>query len=319
MRRKPAFVFAVLMLASACSAHPKKSSSGLGQEPRTIAYCELAGDPAAYNHELIRLTGFVTHGFEDFQLIDPNCPPLPYQFSVWLMYSGKAESNTAYCCPGETGQESRPESLVVEGIQVPLLSDSVFQRFTDLLKKEPDTTVHATVVGRFFSGKKQELGGKTSWNGAGHLGCCSLFVVQRVETFEPHTRADVDYTAEAGWYEKEGCKYNSLRWQKHVSVNYEEETAKQAITEQKLADSGERSWAFIDPQRVAIESLKPFYGDEIPTLRKVKTTPVRQVFRWNTSGKSVTIVVTRPYWLSFYAKTNTVAWITTMIKQADCH
>jgi len=235
------------------------------------------------------------------------------------MYGGKTESNTAYCCPGESGQETRPESLTIEGVQVPLLRDLIFQRFTDLLKTEPDTTVRVTVIGRFFAGVKQELGGQSSWGGAGHMGCCSLFAVQRIEAFEPHTRTDVDYAAEAGWYENEGCKYNSLQWKKHVSITYEEEAAKQAIAEQRLADSGERAWAFTDPQRVALDSLGPFQGEIVPVLRKVRATPVRQVFRWRNAGKTVTIVVTRPYWLSFYAKTNSVAWISTMIKEAGCH
>jgi len=319
MRNGPKLLFALLLFAFPSSARAKLSPSDSAPEPRTLTYCDLAGDLAAYNHELIRITAFVTHGFEDFQLSDPNCSSLPYQFSVWVMYGGKTESNTAYCCPGESGQETRPVSLVIEGVQVPLMRDTMFQRFTDLLKKEPDTTVRVTVVGRFFSGVKQDIGGKTSWGGAGHMGCCSLFAIQRVETFEPHTSTDVDYTAVAGWYESEGCKYGSLSYKNHVSINYDDEQAKQAIAEQGLADSGERAWAFTDPQRVAIESLKPFYGDEVPLLRKVKSTPARQVFRWRNAGKTVTIVVTRPYWLSFYAKTSSVAWISTMIKEADCH
>jgi hypothetical protein len=260
----------------------------------------------------------MTHAFEDFQLAEPDCPALPYAFAVWVTYGGRIESNTSYCCPGESGQETRPASLTIEGIQVPLLSDLVFQRFTDLLKKEPDTTVRVTVVGIFFAGTKQKLGNRISWGGAGHMGCCSLFAVERVETFEPHTRTDVDYSADAGWYESPGCKYNSFRWLRHVSISNEEETPKQAIREQKLADGGKRAWALTDPQRVAVDSLKPFYGDQIPVLRKVRTTPVRQVFRGQRQHNSVTIVVARPYWLSLFATGSSVAWISTMIKEADC-
>ncbi len=43
------------------------------------------------------------------------------------------------------------------------------------------------MVGRFFSGEKQTVNGSTFWGGAGHLSCGSLFVIQRVEWFEPHT------------------------------------------------------------------------------------------------------------------------------------
>ena len=30
------------------------------------------------------------------------------------------------------------------------------------------------------------------------------------------------------------------------------------------------------------------------------------------------VVVTRPYWLSFYAASDSVAWVSTMIKEAEC-
>ncbi len=113
-----------------------------------MTYCELSKNPAAYNHELVRLTAFVTRGFEDFHLADPTCAT--EGFSVWVMYGGKAQSDTAYCCPGESAK-ARPESLTVEGVQVPLVDDLTFRKFTDLLKKVQDTTVRVTARGRFFS------------------------------------------------------------------------------------------------------------------------------------------------------------------------
>jgi hypothetical protein len=42
-------------------------------EPRNVSFCDLSRDPAAYNHQLVRLTAFVTHGFEDFQITEPDC------------------------------------------------------------------------------------------------------------------------------------------------------------------------------------------------------------------------------------------------------
>lgn len=319
MRTALKVLLALLMSAFPLSGQVvQSSSSGAAQEPRNVTYCELGRDPAAYNHELIRLTAFLTHGFEDFQLAEPNCPDLPYDFSVWVTYGGKVQSNTIYCCPGEGGKKARSKSLTVEGVQVPLLDDFVFHQFTHLLEKEPDTTVRATVVGRFFAGEKwQSPLGSTLWGGFGHLGCCSLFVIQRVESFEPHTRKDVDYTAEAGSYEENGCSsgrgysYSGLRY---VSLTDPEE----AIAEQALADSGERAWAFTDPQRVAVESLKSFYKDRVLLLRCVKKTPARQVFRWEDGKTVITVVVTRPYWLSFYSKSGSVAWVSTMIGEAHC-
>lgn len=284
-------------------------------KPREVTYCELSRDPAAYNHALVRLTAFVTHGFEDFQVTGPDCPT--QHFSVWLMYGGKAESNTLYCCPGEAGRETRSDSLTVEGVQIPLVNDPTFQQFIELLKKEPDTSVRSTLVGRFFSGTKETFETGTFWRGFGHMGCCSLLVIQRVESFEPHTRTDLDYTAEAGWYEDEGCKWGSEQDLLHVSVDNWNGAAQKGIAEQQKADHGQ-TWAFADPQRVAMESLKLLYPGQLPVLHNVKKTAARQVFRWRSGSKSVVVVVTRPYWLSFYAASNSVAWVTTMIKEAGC-
>ena len=305
------------MVASNLSAQSGQLSPAAVPEPRTIAFCELAKDPGAYNHELIRVTGFVTHGFEDFQLSEPDCSAIPHRFSLWLMYGGKARSNTMYCCPGEGAEQTRRESLIVEGVPIPLLQDSVFGRFTDLLNKEPDTTVRATLVGRFFAGENIH-DPEPTWKGFGHLGCCSLLAIQQVETFEPHGRTDVEYTAEGGWYEKEGCDPDSVSYRRHVSMTFDERAAREAIAEQSLADSGARAWAFTDPSRVAAESLAPFYGDRIPALQKVRATTARQVFRWKQAKRFITVVVTRPYWLSFYSSSGSVAWISTTIKEADC-
>jgi hypothetical protein len=50
-----------------------------------VTVCELKANPADYNHKLIEVIGFVSHGFEDFGLFDANCPSWPY---VWLEYGG---------------------------------------------------------------------------------------------------------------------------------------------------------------------------------------------------------------------------------------
>lgn len=295
------------------------SGSDEAVEPSNVTYCDLAKDPSTYNHALVRLTAFVTHGFEDFTLAEPNCDTPKQHLSIWVTYGGKARSNTVYCCPGEAERGERTKPLIVEEVQVPLVSDTVFQQFSDLLEKEPDTTVRATLVGRFFSGEKETINGFTNWTGFGHMGCCGLFVIQHVEAFEPHTKSDADYTEEAGWYEKSGCDSDNMQYLKHVSISESDGTAEQAIAEEELAESGSRAWAFSDPRRVAVESLKPFYGARFPALRKVINGSAREVFLWTDGRKSVAVVVTKPYWLAFYSKSGSVAWVTTTIKAFDCN
>src|SRR5262249_47436413 len=138
----------------------------------------------------------------------------------------------------------------------------------------------------------------------------SLLVIQRLESFEPHSRDDLDYTAEAGSYEPQGCKEHGLRGVRAILVGHSD-GVREAIAEQRAAEEGNRQWAFDDPQRVAVESLKAFY-ESLVHLKLVKKRPGRQVFRWRNGTKSVVVVVTRPYWLSFYAKSPSVAWVATL-------
>lgn len=309
-------LMAVIPLGAQTGTQAVDGPTNVIDKPRDVTYCELARDPAAYNRRLVRLTAFVTHGFENFNLSDPSCPT--EGFSVWVMHGGNAPSDTMYCCPGEVAGKTRPAPLTVEGVQIPLVADSIFTEFTDLLRKEADTTVRLTAVGRFFSGTKQTVGGQTRWGDAGHLGCCSLFAVQSVESFEPHTRSDVEYSAEAGWNEEEGCEYGQLDYLKHVAIAYPDREVVQAIAEQRKADSREAEWRFTDPQRVAVESLTQYYPDQRPVLRTVRRTSARHVFHWRRGRTRVIVVVTRPYWLSFYAKSRSVVWVSTMIKEARC-
>src|SRR6202049_1844567 len=136
MRKILELLFALLLAAVPLSAQSVPSSLSAIAEPHQVTFCELSKDPAAYDREVVRLTTFVTHGFEDFSLGEPNCLVLPSHFSIWLMYGGKVESNTAYCCPGETSQQTRAKPLTVEGIPIPLVEDPMFHQFTDLLEKE---------------------------------------------------------------------------------------------------------------------------------------------------------------------------------------
>jgi hypothetical protein len=306
----------VLLVAALLWARSGGSSENATQPLRRATFCELAAGPAAYNHQLLQMTVFLTHGFENFQLADPNCAASTQHFSIWVMYGGKTESNTAYCCPGETGGEKRSEPLTVEGIQIPLVDDSIFRRFMSILNKESDTTVRVTVTGTFFSGTQRSLNGTTLWGGYGHMGCCSLFVIQRVDSFEPHARIDLDYTSEAGFYEKEGCRSSSTRDLTFVSIP--DGTTDDAIKEQMTADQGRAPWAFNDPREVALRSLKSLYPVQTPKLRLVRQSPSRRVFQWSNANKSVTVVVSRPYWLSFYASSSSVVWVATMIKEAEC-
>jgi len=66
-RMKPSveLLLTLLIFALPLVAQIDKPSTNDIVEPHDVTYCELSKDPAAYNHQLLRLTAFVTHGFED--------------------------------------------------------------------------------------------------------------------------------------------------------------------------------------------------------------------------------------------------------------
>ena len=76
-----------LLIAALISARPVAQgpsvTSKLQEVPEKITVCQLKSDPARYNHKLVEVTGFISHGFEDFGLFDPKCES---KNSIWLDY-----------------------------------------------------------------------------------------------------------------------------------------------------------------------------------------------------------------------------------------
>ena len=282
------------------------------EERVKVSLCELKKNPGAYNHKLLEITGFVSHGFEDFTLVDPVCPDWP---SVWVEYGGTAASGTMYCC-GVTSARSRPKPLVVEKIRIDLVPDTLFQQFDKLIQRPPDSIARATLVGRFFSGEKQTAGGKDFWGGYGHMGCCSLFVIQQVLSVDSQDSTELDYRvwADQPRADKVGCGYTYL-----TEITPFEDSLKA----QARADSGQEDWAFSDPARVAAEGLARLInvGPGSVVLRETRRGQGRFIYEWRPKVKKVTymVVVSRPYWLSFYAKDpKRVAWIVIGAYESSC-
>lgn len=148
-----------------------------------VTVCQLLKEPWRYNHALVEVSGDVLHGFEVFQVYPEHCPEAPNSMGVWLDYGGENSSGTMYCC-GVTADRRRSSPLVVEGIGTHLKVDSAFQRFDALVGGEALTRVHATLLGRFFSGRQLRYP-KGVWGGYGHMGGFSLLVVEQVRSSQP--------------------------------------------------------------------------------------------------------------------------------------
>ena len=269
--------------------------------------CELVSNPQAFHNTRVRVTTFVEYEFENFTFSDPAClEPPSGSFSVWVTFGGSRSSGAIYCCPGEGGGRATPTPY-------PLVEDSIFKAFHSLLTKERDTIVRFTVVGTFLAAGKE--------GGYGHIGCCSLFVLERVESFDPHPRKDLDYSASLGSGEiRLACRESSM-WQYDTDPlpNVTGDRQDYQIREQAAADSGERSWLFDDPQRVALEAMRKAYGDGVTSVKRVKASPSRQVFVWSPAkDKLTTVVVARPYLLSLSARSTQVAWVVTSMVATRC-
>ncbi len=272
-------------------------------EPVRVTVCALKANPPEYNHKLVEVTGFVSHGFEDFGLFDPSCPSFPY---VWLEYGGTKKSGTMYCC-GVSANRSRPKELAVEGIQVSLATDKHFEAFDKLIHNPPDTVVHTTLVGRFFAGKETRFpSGEVEWHGYGHMGCCSLLAIQQVISVDPHDRDDLDYRSSPDQpnLDKAGCGFQDLvpPW-----------PYSDWVKAQQLADLLNKNLNFDSPNQVAIAALIQLAKlDESAAagLKEKQHSQGRIIYELDSEKATYMIVLSKPYLLSFYAKDpKRIAWV----------
>jgi hypothetical protein len=283
-----------------------------------VTVCQLQDDPAAYNHRLVEVTAFVSHAFEDFSLSDLACHSSQ---GVWLEYGGRAKSGTMYCC-GETADRHRLKQLKVEDIPIPLVDNKQFREFEELVQPpfrsgRYGAVVHATLVGRFFSGRKFVFPTGTFWGGYGHMGCCSLLAIQEVKSVDAQIRDDLDYGASNDQPDigKAGCGFRFL-----TPLDPHDDL----LRAQRDAERGQRDWVFEDPKRVAIDALSRFANVEersIMELREIRKAQGRYVYECKPAGKEETyfVVVSRPYVLSFYARDpKHVAWVLTAAFVSSC-
>jgi len=288
------------------------------EQSAKVSSCQIKSDPAVYNHKLVEVTGFVSHDFEDFTLFDPTCPSWP---AIWLEYGGNSKSGTMYCC-GVTADRHRSKELVLEDIPIPLTEDDEFLEFDKLIQPpfrsdRHGAIVHATLVGRFFAGRQEHYPKGTFWGGYGHMGCCSLLAIQAIKSVSPQDRDDLDYGASADQPDigKTGCGYRSL-----TPLQPDGDL----IKAQEGAELNHLDWVFADPQQVASDAIARFVNIEakaIMGLNQKRKAQGRIVYEWSPTGKAETymVVVSRPYWLSFYAHDpQRVAWVVVAAYISSC-
>jgi hypothetical protein len=173
-------MFIAYTLAVALVGTMGAQASQQNAKAETVDVCRLQANPAAYNRKLIEVSGLVLHGFEQFSMSDSQCLQ---KLGIWLEYGGSVNSETVFCCGPRAGTP-RGRTLIVEGMTLPLVDDALFRRFDDRIRKSLKATevkFPAKLPGHFFAGTKQQAAdGREYWGGYGHLGCCSMLVIQQV-------------------------------------------------------------------------------------------------------------------------------------------
>ncbi len=133
------------------------SANAHAEAPVPVTICQLLADPPAYDHKLVRISGSVTFTFENFTLNDDRCQGRTGP--IWLEYGG------------------------TNGVATTLVEDSAFQQFDSLLHQAPRPLIQATLICRYFAGRRQ-TSGDNEWGGFGHFGSFTLLVIQQVVSSE---------------------------------------------------------------------------------------------------------------------------------------
>ncbi len=149
------------------------------------------------------------------------------------------------------------------------------------------------------------------------MGCCTLLAIQEVRSADTENRKELDYGASADQptIEKVGCGYRDL-------LPIEQMTA--LLKWQQESELGKHDWAFDDPRRVAADTFVRLAKVNVDSLSGMKISHVaqgRKVFEWKQPGtkRSYMVVVSRPYWLSFYSRDpNRVAWVAIAAYESSC-
>jgi hypothetical protein len=287
------------------------------EEPLKVTACQLKKNPPAYNHKLVEVTGFATHASHDFTFYDPNCPSFP---AIWLEYGGTINSGTVNCCK-TINDRHRSQELVIDNVPVPLTDNQQFEDFDKAIQPplrpgQSGAVEHATLIGTFFAGQQmQDPDNGHYWGGYGYMGCCSMLAIQEVKDPDTHWRADLDYGESNEKLDfSPGCTLRML-------LSEEQDAA--SMQAQHDAESGSRDWAFTDPARVASDALSHtthISADKLAGIQLTHDSPARKTYAWRAgNSKSYMVVVSRPYWLSFYAHDpSRVAWVAVIAYESAC-
>src|SRR5215475_9697521 len=159
------------------------------QEVIDVSLCDLRASPDRFDNKTIRLHAFLSREFEDSTLHDPGCPDE-------ALLNRRVANETIWVW-ADFGDEAKWERVTG---YVPLVDDDRLRAFRTLLSERmrAGQMTSATMVGTFYAGRPLE-GAKstTRLRGYGHMGCCTLFVISQVESFELNYDEQLDYSRQS--------------------------------------------------------------------------------------------------------------------------
>ncbi len=299
MKKSGLFIILAVSICFGQTSDKRTGDKSASVNFEKVSLCRLSNDPGAFNRKSVEVSAFVSHGFEDSSVFESGCGER--YAGIWMEYGGTSSTATMYCC-GFTPKSTRPAVLTVEGVELPLVDNDNFKTLNALLHKDSGRTVRATLRGTFFSGKQDPYGNgkKDLWGGYGHMGCCSLFVIQEVVSVLPQNVDGLDYLSSINQpnTDKEGC--GSYKF--HTGDDWQS-----LVLKQRAADSGTDTWRYDKPGRVASEGLAKLLNRMADSIKLEETqkTESRIIYYWRPNGRKgvrYMVIVNRPYSLSLEAK-----------------
>jgi hypothetical protein len=171
-----------LLLLSQCLC---LSPTAAQTKPSAVPLCDVLQSPDRFDKQTIQLRGNVHLAFEVFNLTSEECPnKWP---SIWLAFGGDAATPTMSTVNDTVRVPGSARTF--GGIAVSLVKDENFERFFALISarrgRDPLYHVTASLTGTFLAGnRKLQSNGRPHMPGYGHLGCCFLFVISRVDAVD---------------------------------------------------------------------------------------------------------------------------------------
>lgn len=324
-------LLALLLLTSCLSVHAQSSKSA-SAAPLDISVCELAASPGNYDKRLIRIDAYWLRGFEESGLYDPSCPneALPN-----MMKTAAVEPRIWAEFGDEAGYTKVTDyAPLVDNDQMRLLRRLLVDRW------KIDQMTRANMVGTFYAGTLRKAPNEESfWMGFGHLGCCSLFVVSRVESVQADYSPELDYSP-ARWNARmpAGCYANTFlglptnevlrQWQREANQGAsswrldafqvaEEQLRKLRAGEYGNLTGGREALIYPSPSKLAPPTdLLP-----VETLTEVSSSASVKTFEFHAKDRihRYIITVNRPYWLERLAgPADKVIWVPAGSTLVEC-